>query len=117
MPSIHISEFTLPLSLFPPTVGSMVVGQPGSEIVLFSKCCYFFGFVCTLERASPDSERSKCSQTLSVINNNDSDAAQARTTLLVHNYGGKPAQSPNPRPLSALWATGGDLRIFTDSWT
>ena len=95
----------------------MVVGQPGSEIVLFSKICYFFGFDCTLERVSPDPERSECFQTLSVINTNDSDAAQARTTLLVHDFGGKPAQSPNLRLLSALWATGGDLRIFTDSWT
>ena len=78
-----------------------------------------FGFVCTLERVSPDPERSECFQTLSVINTNvnDSDAAQARTTLLVHDFGGKPAQSPNLRLLSALWATGGDLRIFTDSWT
>ena len=71
----------------------------------------------TLERISPDPERSECFQTLSVINTNDSDAAQARTTLLVHDFGGKPAQSSNLRALSALWATGGDLRIFTDSWT
>ena len=98
-------------------MGSMVVGQPGSEIVLFSKICYFFGFVSTLERVSPDPERSECFQTLSVINTNDSDAAQARTTLLVHDFGGKPAQSPNLRLLSVLSATGGDLRIFTDSWT
>ena len=94
----------------------MVVGQPGSEIVLFSKNLYFFGFVCTLERVSRDPERSECFQTLSVTNTDDSDAAQARTTLLVHDFDGKPAQSPNLRLLSALWTTGGDLVIFTDSW-